>query len=368
MIIVLILVVLFALDAWSYKWSDRRQMAKLSAQEMIYRDTAGDKKTKIAVLTLADGKTSCRVYGRDGEVLPEADFDYEIGSITKTFTARLVARAVDEKRLALDDAISKYLALDDDTYYPTVRQLVTHTAGYKSYYFEKTMWTKIFSRGNGVRGVTKEMVLNRAKRTKLQDRTYPFRYSNFGYALLGLILEAVYEQDFTLLLNDFISEKIGGEGFSVATGEGNLKGYWQWNRDDAYIPAGGIIANLQGMDNYLRYCLADEELPYEQLADIGATPHLYKKLKIRLDAVAMAWIMDKERRVYWHNGGTGRFNSYMAFNRETKTGVVVLGNLSPSQKIPMTAIGARLMADLSAPPAAEPQEKDRDQDDLPSPA
>lgn len=90
---------------------------------------------------------------------------------------------------------------------------------------------------------------------------------------------------------------------------------------------------------------------------------------MRLDAVAMAWIMDKERRVYWHNGGTGHFNSYMAFNRETKTGVVVLGNLSPSQKIPMTAIGAKLMADLSAPAAtAEFQESDRDQDDFPSPA
>lgn len=42
-----------------------------------------------------------------------------------------------ENKISLNDSIAKYLSLDEDIYYPTIARLLTHTAGYDSYYFER---------------------------------------------------------------------------------------------------------------------------------------------------------------------------------------------------------------------------------------
>lgn len=60
----------------------------------------------------------------------------------------------------------------------------------------------------------------------------------------------------------------------------------------------------------------------------------------------MAWILDRERGVIWHNGGTGGYNSYLGFSPETGTAVVALSNLPPSYRIPATVLGVKLLAEL----------------------
>lgn len=44
---------------------------------------------------------------------------------------------------------------------------------------------------------------------------------------------------------------------------------------------------------------------------------------INMDAIGMSWIIDKENSTVWHNRVTGNYNSYLVFNLETKTAVVV---------------------------------------------
>ena len=60
----------------------------------------------------------------------------------------------------------------------------------------------------------------------------------------------------------------------------------------------------------------------------------------------MAWIIDKENNIIWHNGGTDDYNCYMGFNVETQTGVVILSNLSPSYRIPATVLGVKLLKEI----------------------
>jgi len=50
--------------------------------------------------------------------------------------------------------------------------------------------------------------LNKVKSIKLEDKDYEFEYSNFGISVLGLVLEEVYNKDFTTLMNDFITDKL----------------------------------------------------------------------------------------------------------------------------------------------------------------
>lgn len=60
----------------------------------------------------------------------------------------------------------------------------------------------------------------------------------------------------------------------------------------------------------------------------------------------MAWIMDSENGIVWHNGGTGQYNSYLGFRPETGTAVVVLSSLAPSYRIPATVLGVKRLLEL----------------------
>ena len=54
---------------------------------------------------------------------------FDVGSISKTFTAQIILGLVCEGRLSLDDTADAYLPLRRGKY-PTIAQLLTHTAGY----------------------------------------------------------------------------------------------------------------------------------------------------------------------------------------------------------------------------------------------
>ena len=94
----------------------------------------------------------------------------------------------------------------------------------------------------------------------------------------------------------------------------------------------------------------DEEgcfgLCHEPLKKIDATTDNYEMLNIHLDSIGMGWIIDEENGIIWHNGGTDNYNSYLGFDPESGTAVVILSNLSPNYRIPSTVLGVKLMEEL----------------------
>ena len=46
---------------------------------------------------------------------------------------------------------------------------------------------------------------------------------------------------------------------TIAIGTGNLSGYWKWNENDGYIPAGAIISNIEDMSKYLETLITSDE-------------------------------------------------------------------------------------------------------------
>ena len=82
-------------------------------------------------------------------------------------------------------------------------ELLTHTSGYKGYYFEIPMVGNFFRGRNSFCGIDREMVLTRAEKLDMNRESYGFLYSNFGYAVLGLLLEEVYECDYTTATSAF---------------------------------------------------------------------------------------------------------------------------------------------------------------------
>ena len=226
---------------------------------------------------------------------------------------------------------------------------MTHTGGYKGYYFESPMISNFFGGRNDFYGITKEMVLEQAGALPVEGDGCGFTYSNFGYAVLGLVLESVYGTDCGALLNRFAQDELGLADTKISDQSGDLGRYWDWNADDAYLPAGALTSNIADMLSYARMQL--EGGPYfsqchRSLREIDASTPEYQAMGIRMDGIGMAWILDQENGVIWHNGGTGDYNSYLGFNPETGTAVVVLSNLPPSYRIPATVLGIKLLMEL----------------------
>ncbi len=185
--------------------SNISKLENMSAQEMI--DYCLDKDSKISIAVIENGNVSYRTFGYGGE--EDALYDFEIGSISKTFVGLLCQKAVSKNKLNITDSISKYLDLDGSTYYPTVEQLLTHTSGYSGYYFESSMIVnKLAHITNDFYGISKDQILNKLRNISLKDNDHPFEYSNFGISVLGLVLEKIYDDDFTNIVNDYIVNEI----------------------------------------------------------------------------------------------------------------------------------------------------------------
>ncbi|EDP95457.1 serine hydrolase [Kordia algicida OT-1] len=155
------------------------------------------------VLVAKDGKVRYRkAFGKanvelDINMIPENVF--EIGSITKQFTAVGILMLLEEGKLSLDDEITKFIPE-----YPTqgtkitIHHLLTHTSGIKSY-------TSIPSLREFARKDLKVTELIDAFKNEPMDFKpgEQYRYNNSGYVLLGYIIEKVSGMTY----EDFIQKR-----------------------------------------------------------------------------------------------------------------------------------------------------------------
>ena len=321
----------------------------MTFQDTLEYVTKNDSKTIITVGIIKNWEVSYKVYGENAKELPAELYVYEIGSLTKTFTAALINKAVKEGKINIDDSISKYLSLPSNKKYPTIKELLTHTSGYKSHYFERSMIKNFFKGRNDFYGVSKESVLKKVCKISLKQDDYKFNYSNFGFAVLGLVIENVYNCDYVTLLNDFAQKELGLSSTKISDKSGNLGNYWDWDKNDAHLPAGAITSNIEDMLLYAKMQLKEKSLfddCHKSLKKVDGSNKMSKSIGINIDEIGMSWIIDTENNFLWHNGGTGHYNSYLGFNKKTGNGVVVLSNLSPMKKIPATVIGIKMLKEL----------------------
>lgn len=318
-----------------------KEISQYASNQMIDYTLNNNENAIISVAIYNENGITYNVYGADYNL----NYDYEIGSITKTFTAMLVSKAIEEERINLDDSISNYLELKN-RYYPTIERIITHTSGLKPYYLSFQKIKNYFAGGNDFYNISKEQLLKELNKTRLEERDYNFNYSNFGVSALGLVLEKVYDKNYNELLEEYL-QQLDMNNTTIATGTGNLSGYWKWNENDGYIPSGAIISNIEDMSKYLETLITSDENYVinvaEPLTDINVENEIYNMLDVNIDSVGMTWMIDNKNNIIWHNGSTTNFNSYIGFNRKKKIGVVVLSNISPQKDINMTLIGNKIM-------------------------
>ena len=324
-------------------------IAKMSSMEMIEYNTKGIKKAVVTVGTIQDGQIQYNVYGENGKKLSHEEHIYEIGSITKTFTTSLLSKAVSENKASFDDSISRFLVLPAKNYYPSIRRIITHTSGYKNFYYDDYGTANLLGR-NPIYGVTGKKLLNRIGTINLVNRDYPFVYSNFGMAAIGLTLESIYDEDYTTLMNNYIKNDLGLNHTKVSDGKGDLSNYWIWDKGNPYIATGGITSTVTDMMQYAQMQIDETpsylEFAHDILATVNETTPDYEKLGIRTDAVGAGWMIDTVNNIIWHGGGTGNYNSYLGFDKTKRIAVTVLSNMSDSLEITAVMIGSALLGEL----------------------
>ncbi len=163
---------------------------------------------RIPGLTLVVVKDGTVVYGKgygyaDREIMrpvkPEDRF--EIGSISKSFTATAIMLLVEEGKIALDDKLDKFLGATPPHWSAiTIRHLLNHTSGLPEYpdapTFAELNANKILSEDD-------MLVRFRAYSPSWEPGT-KYRYCNVGYDILGIIVRSVTGQSYF----DFLKQRV----------------------------------------------------------------------------------------------------------------------------------------------------------------
>ncbi|HEX6315896.1 MAG TPA: serine hydrolase domain-containing protein, partial [Gemmatimonadaceae bacterium] len=127
-----------------------------------------------------------------------------IGSTSKQFTAFAVMLLVDEGKLSLDDDVRKHIPeLPDLGKTVTVRNLLTHTSGYREIYNALVIGARLFGEGDHVS--RDELIALVQRQPSLQNAPgAEFNYNNTAFALAAIVVERVAKQPFA----EFMSQRV----------------------------------------------------------------------------------------------------------------------------------------------------------------
>jgi D-alanyl-D-alanine carboxypeptidase len=141
-------------------------------------------------------------YGKahiDPDKAATPDMRYSIGSISKQFTAAALLILQEQGKLSLDDAVGKYvpgLTRGDEV---TLRQILSHTAGYQDFWPEDYLMTPM------MKPATAQQIIDTwAKKPLDFEPGTQWQYSNTNFVIAGLIVEKVSGEK----LMDFLGEHI----------------------------------------------------------------------------------------------------------------------------------------------------------------
>ena len=260
-------------------------------------------------------------------------FMYDIGSISKTMTAHLILKLVDSKKIDLNSRINKYIKLKSGIY-PTINELLTHSAGYHNLTPVEITVPSLFKYGyskkNIYEHITNNEVIKCLERRRKCKYINKYGYSDFAYALLAIVAENVTGKMFYDLLYDFIKNDLklentvitlGGNRLPLAVNKKKVTFFWKWSLNNPYIASGGVISNIKDMLKYINIQIESECGYIVEAHKISDDVITENNLKI-----CKGWHTYQKSNQLWHVGGVGTFRSSIIINKYTKTGVVVLGN------------------------------------------
>ena len=335
-------------------------------EEIIKKHVKKSKIPGISVGLISENETKLFNFGeikKESGIKPTSYTLYEIGSMTKTFTAILAVQLQNEGLLSLDDPITKFLpeftGTDFDKNRITLFHLITHTAGivevpFKAYFKYLIKFLLRATKGKIFPprySLDTPSFLQEISQLKLKDNPgTKFRYSNSGVGLVGKILERITGSTYEELIKSRILNVLSMDDTTIIISDNHKErlatGYLHTGKeaDPINIPAvesaGSICSTVYDLLKFLKVNLGIEHsslssvLEYCKSTRIDPSLSFFQKFTAKLlmgvqsIEIGLGWIVAhlKNIDILQHSGGTEGFSTTMMINPNNKTGVVVLSN------------------------------------------
>ncbi|MSU59081.1 MAG: class A beta-lactamase-related serine hydrolase [Pedosphaera sp.] len=327
-----------------------------AVDDLIHGEMAKRRIPGVVVKIVQDGRdVKMATYGLANlelNVAMTANSVFEIGSITKQFTAACILLLQQEGKLSVEDKISKHLANTPAAWSNvTIRHLLSHTSGIKSYTgldgFELT------------RRLTQAEFLRKLGAQPLEFAPgEAWKYSNSGFSLLGYIVENGGWKSYWSFLRERILEPLAMNSTtdrkpgSLITNR--VSGYEQTNRlhinrdyDLTDVFSAGAIASTIGDLAKWNAALDTERILSETTKKAAWSPHILNGGKPT--QYGYGWFLETVdgHRIVGHGGSTSGFNASLQRFPDDQLAVIILTNTDE-----MVATGiARKIAALYFKPA-----------------
>ena len=317
--------------------------------EKISKYLALSEHNRLTIGLYKNGK--CYVFGST----EENRLFYDIGSVTKTVTAHLILKLCENNRLDINKTVDNYLPLKKGKF-PTIYQLLTHTAGYHHLTpIEVTLPPLVaygYARKNPYENCTVKTVIKCLERRRFIKPKVRYGYSDFASAVLAAVAEEVTKTPFSTLFENFINNDLGlketlielsPEKRNPPAAKGKkLLPFWVWKRNNPYIAGGGMISNIEDVLKYLALQIESDK-PYITSAHTACES---SELENNNHLMCIGWHTYKKSNQLWHVGGVGTFRTSLIFNKRLRLGVAVLGNAKGTTSANAHYIAKMLYSDL----------------------
>jgi serine-type D-Ala-D-Ala carboxypeptidase/endopeptidase len=303
--------------------------------ETAARDRIAAGTYQTLVFGIVDGeKSEVAAYGKldDGQA-PDGDTVYEIGSITKTFTATLLAQSVLAGRVTLDTPVAQLLP---DFQIPS-RDGVEITLGELGTQHSALprLPSNLRPRDAGDPYADYDAAKLKAFLAGYQlprDPGATYEYSNLGFGLLGYALAQSERTAYGDLIDQRILKPLGMTSSSavfsdavrlhLAPGHNNRGDIAKNWHIDALAGAGAIHSTANDMLRYLRANMGVDQSPLTDAMKLAQQP---RSDMTKTMSIGLAW-MTTRKGIIWHNGETEGYRSFIGFTADGRRGVVVLSN------------------------------------------
>ena len=273
--------------------------------------------------------------------------NYRLASVTKQFTAMAIVMLAERKKLSLDDPLNRFFPnFPDYGKHITVRHLLNHTSGLVAYEDVIPKDTTTPLKDKDVLALLSQ-----------QNNTYfppgsKFRYSNSGYALLALIVEAVSRISFAQFLKRNIFDRLGMSATvayenGISTVEHRAYGYTRrgdrFERTDQSLTSsvlgdGGIYSSVEDLYKWDRALYTAKLVSAETIKQAFTAGVSTDEPN---EGYGFGWYIRKHRglREISHSGETIGFRNFIGRFPDRRFTVIVLINRAGANP---TEIGRRI--------------------------
>jgi D-alanyl-D-alanine-carboxypeptidase/D-alanyl-D-alanine-endopeptidase len=271
---------------------------------------------------------------------------FEIGSISKVFTGLLLADAVLDGKLGLDDTLAQRLPVkftDPEVGAVTLKQLATHTSCLPRLPDNMTTVTD----SDPYATYDRKALFAYLGAAKLSGKA-PCEptYSNLGFAILGTVLEVTYQSPWASLVERRITAPLGMvDTVQDLSTEQRARLADPWDKDrpghlwtfQAMAGAGALHSTTLDLSKFADAWLAGAQGPLGKAwpllaGDYVEVPFIGGKTGLGLNHMRPQK-GDPEGDRYGHDGGTGSYRSFVEIWPRDHRGAVVLASSSEANPV-----------------------------------